>query len=88
MNDVEELRKKADKAWKLERILGDLFDTLEKFTYVIRSILYVGSVAFTWFYLKEKAMAVVIGSSLTLAHLSMAFLDYIREKKNEVLNER
>ena len=85
--EIAEMKKKADQAFDLKMVLKELFSALETAVTIVRWVLYVGSVAFSWFYLKEHAMAVVIAVSLTVAHGLIEFVDYIREKKARVLKE-
>lgn len=88
-------KSQEDRIWDLKQknirltgVLQELFSALEKVVLALRVILYVGSVAFAWFYLKEHAMAVVIAASLTAAHLLIFFLEYVREKKQEVIDAK
>lgn len=71
----------------LKYVLQDIFDKLDYAILILRFILYVGSVAGSWFYLKDKALAVGIVCSLTAAHVLISFREYLQEKKKEVCKD-
>lgn len=73
-----------NRAHKLEWILRDLFEVVENTILILRFILYVGSAAGAWFYLRDRPLAVAIVASLTTAHVLMAVKEYIRDKKKEI----
>lgn len=73
-----------EKAYRLERTLGELFDALDSFIMVLRFVLYVGSVLGAWFYVKDHALAVGIAASLTVAHLLIIAREYIAKKKKQI----
>lgn len=77
---LEEAKKKARDAEyansQLRGILEGLFNFLDGFVAFLRFVLYVGSIAGSWFYLHERTLAVAIAVSITLVHA----LAYAREQ--------
>ena len=80
----QERNKFRDEANDVKDILESLISGLEKFITFFRVLLYGGSVAGAWFYLKDHALAIAIVSSLTAAHGLMEFKDWLRSKKEKL----
>jgi hypothetical protein len=84
----ETLRNERDKYKRetndLKEILESLINGLEFFITIFRIILYLGSVGVAWFYLKDKALAIGIVSSLTAAHVLIQFKSWLRRKKDKL----
>lgn len=80
----EELSKLRSESSQLKRTLESLFEGLENFITFLRFVLYVGSVAGSWFYLEDRMLAVAIACSLTVAHALICFKEYLQDKKKEL----
>lgn len=84
----EKLKDERDKyrnvANDVKSVLESLIHGLETFVLIFRFLLYVGSVALAWFYLKDRVLAVGIVSSLTVAHLLIEFKEWLRTKKEKL----
>ncbi len=77
-----------DKLWSenhtLRRFLEDLFDKLIVFICCLWALTYLASVWWSWFVQQNKAQAVTIVLSLTIAHSSIGFHNYLKRKRKEL----
>lgn len=88
LSELKTVNQKLDSTnYTLKRVIGDVFEKVTLFIMFLRVIIYVTSIAGSWFYLENKILAVGIASSLTTAHLLIIIKDWINVKKNEVLGK-
>lgn len=83
--ETEENRSKLERENRtLRRFLEDLFDKLIGFMVFLWVCAYAGAVAWSWYWLDNRPQAVTIVLSLTVAHASIGFHNYLKRKRKEL----
>ena len=85
--EIRELSSKnyelSNKTYKLKNLIEDIFDAILNCILVLRIIVYIGSVSWSWWWLKNPVLAIGIACALTIAHLSIVLSEYVKDKTRE-----
>ena len=73
----------STQTYKLKNIIEDVFNAILNCILVIRIIVYIGSVSWSWWWLKNPVLAIGIACALTIAHLSIMLSEYVKDKTRE-----
>lgn len=73
----------SNQTYRLKNIIEDILNAVSNCILVIRIIIYIGSVVWSWWWLKNPVLAIGIICSLTVAHLSIVLSEYIKDKTRE-----
>lgn len=81
---LEETKNQKNKNDSLKQSLIDIVEIVDILVLWLRAIIYLGTIAWAWFYLKDRTLAIAVTASLSFAHLTIFLREALQERLHKL----